>query len=48
VARPKLADFAEVREIGLLYAAHVEPARLRGGAVLRALTGALEAARASA
>lgn len=48
VARPKLADFAEVREIGLLYAAHVEPMRLRGGAVLRALTGALEAARASA
>ncbi|WP_019832593.1 LysR family transcriptional regulator [Sphingomonas sp. PR090111-T3T-6A] len=45
VARPRLADFTQEREIGLIYAPHADPARLRGGAVLGALTAALEAAR---
>jgi DNA-binding transcriptional LysR family regulator len=47
VARPRLAGFDQQRELGLLYAAHADPARLRAGAVLQALTGALESARAS-
>ena len=45
VARPLLADFTPEREVGLLYAAHVDPARLRAGGVLQALIAAVAAAR---
>lgn len=48
VVRPRLADFTPEREVGLLYSAHVNPARLRAGGVLQALTEAVAAARAEA
>jgi DNA-binding transcriptional LysR family regulator len=45
VVRPRLADFSAQREVGLLYARHADPVRLRAGAVLQALTSAIEAVR---
>ena len=44
VARPRLANFTSEREVGLLYASHVDPAQLRAGGVLQALTAAVAAA----
>ena len=45
VARPRLVDFKAEREVGLLFANHVEPAGLRAGAVLQALIAAIAAVR---
>jgi DNA-binding transcriptional LysR family regulator len=42
VVRPRLSGFTIEREIGLLYAGHADPARLRAGPVLQALIGSLE------
>ncbi|TVV74985.1 LysR family transcriptional regulator [Sphingomonas solaris] len=45
IVRPRLADFAFTRTIGLLYGAHVDRTALRGGATLTALADEVRAAR---
>jgi DNA-binding transcriptional LysR family regulator len=48
MVRPRLADFGFVREVGLLYAPHVDRHRLREGQVLRTLCETIEAQRGQA
>jgi DNA-binding transcriptional LysR family regulator len=45
IVRPRLEDFAFTREIGLLYARHADPARLRDGPSICALVDVIEQAR---
>jgi DNA-binding transcriptional LysR family regulator len=47
IARPRLAGFDFVREIGLIYAPHSDPARLREEPPLRALAATIDAMHAS-
>ncbi|MDB5738101.1 MAG: LysR family transcriptional regulator [Sphingomonas bacterium] len=45
IVRPRLRDFAFTREVGLLYARHADPARLRDGPSIRVLIDVIEQAR---